>query len=51
MNWQDVLWSECKKAYQKGGEIKAIFIRRGKKFPAAAFLFYDKTSAINRGKG
>jgi len=31
MIWQDALWSECKKAYQKGGEIKAIFIRRQNK--------------------
>ena len=31
MTWQDALWSECKKAYSKGGEIKAIFIRRQNK--------------------
>lgn len=26
--WKDVLWSECKRAYYRGGEIKVIFIRR-----------------------
>lgn len=30
-NWKEVLWRECGKAYHKGGEIKAIFIRRQNK--------------------
>lgn len=28
MKWQDALWMACKEAYVKGGEVKAIFIRR-----------------------
>lgn len=30
-DWKEVLWRECRKAYHKGGEIKAIFIRRQNK--------------------
>lgn len=31
MKWQDALGAACKEAYQKGGEVKAIFIRRQNK--------------------
>lgn len=28
MNWKDAMWAACKEAYHKGGEVKAVFIRR-----------------------
>ena len=28
MKWQDAMWDACEEAYQKGGEVKAVFIRR-----------------------
>lgn len=30
-HWKDVLLRQCEKAYYKGGEVKAIFIRRQNK--------------------
>lgn len=29
--WKEVMWRECKKVYNKGGEVKIIFIRRQNK--------------------
>lgn len=31
MKWQDALLGACAEAYDKGGEVKAIFIRRQNK--------------------
>lgn len=31
MKWQDAMWGACKEAYNKGGEVKATFIRRQNK--------------------
>lgn len=31
MTWKDALWAACKEAYHKGGEVKAVFIRRQNK--------------------
>ena len=29
--WKDELWKACNKVYYKGGEVRAIFIRRQNK--------------------
>ena len=30
-NWKNELWKACERAYYKGGEVKAVFIRRQNK--------------------
>lgn len=52
-NWKDELWKACKGAYYKGGEVRAIFIRRQNKVipiiypPAPAPIRCDEETIIS----